>query len=272
MRAPWQLRCRSRSCSDCTRHSSCCYSHGSGRRMGCTRHGSCCHSRASGRCMRHSSCAVACAAKQPQQLPSERPLDPRHGSCCRSRGCSCCMRHGSSCGSRGRGHGSGRVAAAIACATAAAAAVAAAAAARATAGDVTAMAAVRPAAAVRASRRSHGSGRRTQPSFRASVAPWRVGNSAREDASPVCRRFAAWHAARLMPPALRRSTCAGLAVGARPDARGGLLRKGERAERQQRAFALGTPPPGARPRMSRRPCGAGAQRQQRRRPLHPAVN
>jgi len=59
------------------------------------------------------------------------------------------------------------------------------------------------------------SGRRTQPSFRASVAPWRVGNSAREDASPVCRRFAAWHAARLMPPALRRSTCAGLAaVGA----------------------------------------------------------
>ena len=89
------------------------------------------------------------------------------------------------------------------------------------------------------------------------MAPWRVGNSAREDASPVCRRFAAWHAARLMPPALRRSTCAGLAVGARPDARGGLLRKGERAERQQRAFVLGTPPPGARPRMSRRPCGAG---------------
>jgi hypothetical protein len=248
-RPPRQSCCRSHGSSRYTRHSSCCRSHGSGR---CVHHGSCAvavtaaaiaraaaaaatataaaaawAARATAAAVTVALAAVACAIaaaplhaprklpSQPQQLPSERPLDPRHSSCCRSRGCSCCMRHGSSCGSRGRGHGSGRVAAAIACATAAAAAVAAAAAARATAGDVTAMAAVRPAAAVRASRRSHGSGRRTQPSFRASVAPWRVGNSAREDASPVCRRFAAWHAARLMPPALRRSTCAGLAaVGA----------------------------------------------------------
>ena len=217
--------------------------------MGCTRHGSCCHSRASGRWMRHSSCAVACATiaaltataaavgaaavrPAPRQLLSQSRLQLFHASrqlLWQSRprpwqpcGSSHCMRQGSCC--RGRScsccthngrwchsHGSG------------------------------------PAAAVRASVAA--TGRRTQSGFRASVAPWRVESSACGAASALCRRFAAWHVAHLMPPALRRTRW--LAAWERvPGARGGLLRKGERAERQHRAYTLGTPLPGARPRMS----------------------
>ena len=69
-----------------------------------------------------------------------------------------------------------------------------------------------PAAAVRASVAA--TGRRTQSGFRASVAPWRVGNSACGAASALCPRFAAWHVAHLMPPVLRRTRWLA-AVGAR---------------------------------------------------------
>ena len=182
--------------------------------MGCTRHGSCCHSRASGRWMRHSSCAVACATiaaltataaavgaaavrPAPRQLLSQsrlqllhaprqllwqsrpRPWQPCGSSHCMRQGSCCRGRSCSCCTHNGRwchSHGSG------------------------------------PAAAVGASVTANG--RRTQSGFRASVAPWRVESSACGAASALCRRFAAWHVAHLMPPALRRTRWLA-AVGAR---------------------------------------------------------
>jgi len=164
--------------------------------------------------MRHSSCAVACATiaaltataaavgaaavrPAPRQLRSQsrlqlfhaprqllwqsrpRPWQPCGSSHCMRQGSCCRGRSCSCCTHNGRwchSHGSG------------------------------------PAAAVGASVAA--TGRRTQSGFRASVAPWRVGNSACGAASALCPRFAAWHVAHLMPPVLRRTRWLA-AVGAR---------------------------------------------------------
>jgi len=101
LHAPRQLRCRSRSCSYCTRRDSCC--HGSGR------------------CMPHSSCVVAAAAAAIAYCTHTGAAAPtamaaavatccsyctRHSNCCHGHGSghwTCCMRSGSYCHSRGSG-------------------------------------------------------------------------------------------------------------------------------------------------------------------------
>jgi hypothetical protein len=103
LHAPRQLRCRSRSCSYCTRRDSCCHSHGSGR------------------CIRHSSCVVAAAAAartcctragaaastaMAAAVATCCSYCTRHSNCCHGHGSchwTCCMRSGSYCHSRGSG-------------------------------------------------------------------------------------------------------------------------------------------------------------------------
>jgi len=101
LHAPRQQRCRSRSCSYCTRRGSCC--HGSGR------------------CMPHSSCVVAAAAAAIAYCTRAGAAAPtamaaavatccsyctRHSNCCHGHGSghwTCCMRSGSCCHSCGSG-------------------------------------------------------------------------------------------------------------------------------------------------------------------------